>query len=310
MRIRLPKFINAFFDPPRRFAGGLLLNLLGYHFLRILFLNGSVALRKKRDFDDPKRKKVLEAMLRDGAVVIPDFFPDDVFRKIKDECASKDLALFNERAPRIVRSGFVSEDMVTASAILEEHLARNRFNADIASAVLRQDVAAVPTVLVESTWTSAEDIGKPTTDKADNLHFDVCYPTLKCFLYLNDVDASNAAFSYVYGSHRMTWARAWMEHVMGLKFWFWNKEERMRITPEVPARFIKAHGMKVVPLEGKANTLIIANTMGFHQRGQFTTTTPREMAIVNYRGTAIMTGAKKKVRAWRASLAGKEKTAA
>lgn len=304
MSMRLPRFITGFFDPPRRFSGGLALNLFGYHLLRILSLNVTVALRRKRSFDDPIRKRVLETIMRDGVVVIPDCFPEDVFRMIKEECATKDLAVFNERAPRILRSAFIAEGKASTAPVLEKHLAQNRFNSDIVSAVLRQDVSSVPTVQVERSWAAAEDIGKPTTDKQDNLHFDVCYPTMKCFLYLNDVDASNAAFSYVFGSQRMTWARAWMEHVMGLKFWFWNKADQMRITPEVPAEFIEARGMKVVPLEGKANTLIIANTMGFHRRGQFSTTTPREMIIVNYRGMASLSGFKKKYRAIRAAVMG------
>jgi len=306
--MRLPRFITGLFDPPRRFSGGLALNLFGYHFLRILFLNIVVGLRRRRGFDDPDRKRVLETVLRDGAVVIPDFFPEDVFRMIKEECATKDLAVFNERAPRILRSAFVAEGMASAAPVLEQHLAQNRFNADIVSAVLRQDVSSMPTVQVERSWTDAEDIGKPTTDKQDNLHFDVCYPTMKCFLYLNDVDASNAAFSYVFGSQRMTWARAWMEHVMGLKFWSWSKTDQARITPEVPAEFIEANGMKVVPLAGKANTLIIANTMGFHRRGRFSTTEPREMIIVNYRGMASLSGFKKKYRALRDAVFGRNST--
>lgn len=304
--MRLPKFITGFFDPPRRFAGGFILNLLGYHFLRILFLNGSVALRKRRKVADAEREKILRAVLRDGAVVIPDYFPADVFRAIKEECAAKELDVFNERAPRMLRSAFVAEGKKPDAPLLEKHMARDPFCADIVSAVLRQDVSAVPTVQVERSWTDAEDLGKPTTDKADNLHFDVCYPTLKCFLYLNDVDEKNAAFSYVFGSHRMTWARAWMEHVMGLKFWFWDEESQLHVTPEVPASFIEARGMKVVPLAGKANTLIIANTMGFHQRGQFSVTAPREMVIVNYRGMAAVGGLKKAYRALRAVIGGKQ----
>ena len=83
---------------------------------------------------------------------------------------------------------------------------------------------------------------------------------------------------------------------MSVPFWFWSKEDRLKVTPEVNRSFVDAQGMKIDSINGKANTLIIANTMGLHRRGDYSTTTPREMIFVNYRGLATSNIVKKKIK--------------
>ena len=54
--------------------------------------------------------------------------------------------------------------------------------------------------------------------------------------------------------------------------------------------------MKLESINGGPNTLIIANTMGLHRRGDFSGTTPREMIFVNYRGLTTANVIKKKIK--------------
>lgn len=278
----LPEFVRNLLKAPERFEGGLIPNVLGYHALRILRYKLGFAARGKIVPKDAAARRAAEAVADEGIVVIPDFFPREIFSKIKAEADGLALGVFNERAPRLLRSVFVAEGR-PSNPVLEEHFVNDAFMRSVVSGALRKEILIKPTVQVERSWYAQEDLGKESTDKADNLHFDVSYPTIKCFLYLNDVDASNAAFSYARRSHKMTFARAWMECGMSVKFWFWDKKRRDTVTPEVDQEFLKKNGLEVVSIEGKANTLIIVNTMGFHQRGQYRTTTPREMVIVSYR---------------------------
>lgn len=288
-----PKFIRSLLKPPERFAGGLILNRLGYHLLRVASFSLAYASRRQVIPKDVRAHRAADELVRNGIIVLPDFFPRDTFEAIRGETDELELAVFNERAPRILRSAFVAEDRATASPILEKHLAKNEFITDVVSVALRKRVDIVPTVQVEKSRFAPEDLGRESTDKADNLHFDVSYPTIKCFLYLSDTDARNAAFSYVRGSHRMTWARLRMEHALGLEFWSWDMERRATITPEVPSGFLVDRGLKLESIDGKANTLIIVNTMGFHCRGDYLETRPRELIIVNYRA---MDGLKRSLR--------------
>jgi len=296
MSILKPKFITRFFDPPPRFAGGLILNLLGYHILRILFFQLSYAFKKRKSLKDERGRKILKEVLDSGIVVIPNFFPEDIFRKIKEECDHIDLPVVNERAPRMIRSNVVGEKIKTATPLLEKYLAKNEFINEIVSTAMRQDINIIPTIAVEKSWFSEEDLNKPSTDKADNLHFDVSYPTVKCFMYLNDVNEKNAAFRFARKTQKMTLARMWMEYKMSVPFWLWSKEDQLKITPEVDKSWVEKHGMKLESINGGPNTLIIANTMGLHRRGDFSGTTPREMIFVNYRGLTTANVIKKKIK--------------
>ena len=74
--------------------------------------------------------------------------------------------------------------------------------------------------MVERTSFREEELGKQTTDaRPDELHFDVSYPTIIVFLYLDDVhEKINGPLEFVKGSHKMTWARLWMEYKMSVAF--------------------------------------------------------------------------------------------
>ncbi|OGN17758.1 MAG: hypothetical protein A3C88_02185 [Candidatus Yanofskybacteria bacterium RIFCSPHIGHO2_02_FULL_50_12] len=279
----LSPLIRKFYAAPPRFAGGPILNLLGYHVLRVFFFNLSFALRRNRMPKDARAAAIARQVIEDGVAVLPNFFPADVFAAIKTECESKEIKVSNERAPHVRRDTLVSEHK--SNPILEPHLANNEFINSIVAAAVRKDILITPKVQFEISYYHEEDIGKPTTDvKSDNLHFDVSYPTIKCFLYLTDVDERNAATMFVKRSHKMTLARLWMEYKMSVMFyWKWNKERRATETPEVSQEFLRQNGLEVMQINGKANTMIIENTMGFHGRGQFLTSLPRHWIIVTYR---------------------------
>jgi hypothetical protein len=101
-----------------------------------------------------------------------------------------------------------------------------------------------------------------------HFHSDTFHPTVKAWLFLNDVEEENAAFTYVPGSHRATRRRlAW--------------ERRMSLTAAAAGDRLTAEGsFRIAPdqirrlgypeprrLPAKANTLIVADTSGFHARG-------------------------------------------
>lgn len=283
------------YGAPSRFAGGLLPNLLGYHALRVLFLNLVFNSRRRKVLKDEEGGIIVQQILNDGIAVIPDFFTEDIFLKIKQECEQLKIGVVNERAPHIKRGDFVNENSKNPNPVLYEHFANNNFINQIVSAVTGKKILFLPKVQVEISSFHENDIGKPTTDvKSDNLHFDVSYPTIKCFFYLNDIDERNAAFRYVRGSHKMTLQRLWMEYKMSVAFFgLWNKNRRDSETPEVSHKFVEQQGMKVVPITGNANTLVIVNTMGFHSRGPYLTATPRCLVLMTYRALESLSFLKK-----------------
>ncbi len=274
--------IHKIVSPPGRFAGGFILNLFGYHVFRILLFNLPFILKNKITLDDSMDKEVLEQIEKDGIAVINDFFPQDVFLEIKKEYDQLNIEVVNERRPYMKRSAINRGEKHLPAPRIEKYITNNPFINRIVPAASRKKISIVPKVQVERGLFYQEDLGKPTTDQeSNNLHFDVSYPTFKCFLYMTDTDKNNAAFTYVKGSQKMTLARLWMEYKMSVLFWF--REAKLNITPEVSHAFIEKQGMKITPMIGKSNTLVIANTMGFHRRGDYLTTTPRQLIIMNYR---------------------------
>lgn len=273
--------INRIVAPPGRFAGGFILNLLGYHILRVLIFNISFIFRKRMIMKDEDIRNVIEKIEKDGLAVIENFFSEDVFLQIKNEYDQLNIDVVNHRMPHIKRSTINCNKKNQPAPIIEKCLTNNHLINEIVSIASRRKMWITPKIQAEKSFFDKEDLGKPTTDQeSNNLHFDVSYPTFKCFLYMTDTDEKNAAFAYIKKSHKMTLARLWMEYKMSVVFWIKN---RRNVTPEVSKAFIEKQGMKITPIIGKSNTLIIVNTMGFHRRGDYLTTTPRQVIIMNYR---------------------------
>src|SRR5205823_7805156 len=100
------------------------------------------------------------------------------------------------------------------------------------------------------------------------LHADTFHPTVKAWLFLTDVAEDAGPFTYVPGSHRLTAQRLEWERRMSLSARHSpNAEDRQgsfRIDPaELPSLCLPRPRAFAVP----ANTLIVADTFGFHARG-------------------------------------------
>ncbi|MEK7536876.1 MAG: phytanoyl-CoA dioxygenase family protein [Patescibacteria group bacterium] len=279
----IKSLVKKLYTYPPRFAGGFISNLLGYHILRVLVFNTFYGLRGKKFLQDKQGKAIYEKIMADGIAVIPNFFPEEVFLQIKNECDKAKKEIMNERSPYMARAALVRDDKKDSNFILDKHLASNSFINEIVSAVLGKDILVKPKVSFEETFYHKEDIGKRAVDTQDQVHFDVSYPTVKCLYYLNDIDDSNAAFEYARGSQKLTLKRLWMEYKMSIAFGRWSRNRQGEEPMEVEREALERQGMKVIPFTGKANTLVIANTMGFHRRGTHKTTKPRHLIFVDYR---------------------------
>ena len=186
------------------------------------------------------------------------------------------LSVDNERAPLIRRGALAGP---TVKDLLEDAVVDQ-----VVAAITRKDILVQPVATLEVTSFRAEDIGSRTTDeRSDVIHFDVGYPTMKTIFYVNDVDELNGAFRYARRSHKLTPSRLWMEHRMSIAFYRSPKKLRETETPEVTASFLTKNGLAMESIQGKANTMIIVNTMGLHQRGEFLGTSERHAIFRSFR---------------------------
>jgi hypothetical protein len=92
---------------------------------------------------------------------------------------------------------------------------------------------------------------------------------MKAWFFIDDVDASRGPFTYVAGSHRLTWKRLKWEYrrsVCGKHLSDgYSEKGSMRALPE---DLVEMGLDEPKALEVPRNTLVVADTHGFHCRGQ------------------------------------------
>jgi len=124
---------------------------------------------------------------------------------------------------------------------------------------------AEPMVYVQSIFSHARP-GAP--DPQETLHSDTFHATLKCWLFLCDVAPGCLCFRYVPGSHRLTPARLAWEHERSLELCREGEFRSRRGSLRVTEQDLERLGLPpAVEIAVPANTLLLADTHGFHARG-------------------------------------------
>ena len=115
----------------------------------------------------------------------------------------------------------------------------------------------------------ATGIADGPDDPQQDLHADCFHPSMKAWLFLNDVDEADAPLTYVAGSHRLTPARIAWEQARSIDVLAagdrLSQRGSLRVRPdELAALGLPQPTRFTVP----ANTLVIIDTCGFHARGR------------------------------------------
>ncbi len=105
-------------------------------------------------------------------------------------------------------------------------------------------------------------------DPQKHLHADTFHPTMKSWLFLEDVPATNGPFTYIPGSQRLTLRRLQWEYQLSLAAGQLADGYSRKGSPRLSAPDLDALGLpQPVRFTVPGNTLVIANTFGFHARG-------------------------------------------
>jgi hypothetical protein len=259
--------------------GPVALNRLGFQVARAAYKSAGWHLRRVPVND--QLSPFVEELVRNGVVRIPNFLSSEQFAAVR---AEYDRSFSTQRYTTPV-----VEDNNVAEELLDFQDAREAFSATIAHVVksptlngvvagaLRRPLTVRPRVWSKRWHKAAEQLeakGAGHVIGANYLHADMHYATFKAWLYLNDVDEENGAFVFSPGSHRMTPARLSYEYEASVRV---AQSRRDGTYQRVPYALIRqpspaqsrAMGLCEVSMNSKANTLIIANTQGFHRQGDF-----------------------------------------
>lgn len=243
------------------------LNEAGLHEFRLQWAHRISGLRR-RMLSGLADAQTLERFERDGAVALPNFLPQDAFQRLDDEI----------RASRLPCREMIQGDTITRSAPLGRRALRGmpeaaRFLGDARVLGLSAYIGARwkhPLAMIVAV---KNHYVRGRADPQRHFHSDTFHPTMKAWFFLDEVTRENGPFTYVLGSHRLTPSRLAWEREKALALCESGATDdatrlsargSMRATEHDLQRmgFGARHPFAVAP-----NTLVIADTFGFHRRG-------------------------------------------
>jgi len=265
-----PWWLVQIFSQSKSFAGNpilgnQLLNRLGLHVGRIIAAHAARRIRLAliAPFVDKKHR---QAYWRDGFVLVENFLPTEEFAEL---CAD-----VTEKAKTLEVRECIQGDTLTHRVLLDETTAAQLpgVNNLIES---RRYLGLM--AFVGATWKRplfyiqqiANGFAKGAADPQKVLHSDTFHPTMKAWFFLDDVPLENGPFNYVPGSHRLTKGRLKWEYQRSINIHQEHNTYSKRGSMRADDDDLKVMGYgprRAVSV--KKNTLVVADTHGFHCRGQ------------------------------------------
>ena len=259
---------KSFADNP--LIGSRRLNRLGLHTARFALAHRIAERRRRRlaRHIDPALRAAFDA---DGYVVVPDFLPTDQFAALQTVLLGREAECRETvQGTTVTRRIPIGADDLRALPQLRDLLSSDRW-----LGVLHYGAAsrATPQYYLQTIFPDACP-GDP--DPQTVLHADTFHPTMKAWYYLADVAADGGPFSYVAGSHRATPQRLAWERARSLALPSADDMLSSRGSLRAGPDDLEAMGLAApTDLPVRANTLIVADTGGFHRRAHAANPRPR-----------------------------------
>ena len=238
------------------------LNEWGLHAARVR-LAYRLAMRRRRRLAGRVSAEDRASFARDGFVVRRDFLPPRDFAALVAEVrAYRGLLREMAEGDTLMRKIPLGRQTLAALPALAALLRSHEWQGLISYVGSRD---AEPVVWVQGLLRQACD---GPADPQTFLHADTFHPTVKAWLFLTDVAEDAGPFTYVPGSHLLTPARLQWEQRMSLA-------ARRSPDPEIRAGSFRIDPAELAalglppprPFAVPANTLVAADTFGFHARG-------------------------------------------
>ncbi len=203
------------------------------------------------------------AFRRDGFVVKHDFLPKPAFAALKRQAMefaapARQQAQGDAITRRIALDQWALSRLPALRALVEnpDWLGLVRY---VGSSRLE------PLVYIQTIFAQAREA---PPDPQTRLHADTFHPTVKAWFFLTDIGGAEGPFIYVPGSHRPTRRRLAWERRASLTAGRSADLQSARGSPRIAVEDLHRLGLgepKVFAVP--ENTLIVADTMGFHARG-------------------------------------------
>jgi hypothetical protein len=251
---------KSFRDNP--VIGSSALNRAGLHVARVR-LAGQMAEWRRRRLRLLLSAEDRAAFERDGFVTKRDFLPPAAFAALKEQV----LGFAGPARQQMQGDAITRRIALDRAALTRLPLLRGMLESPEWLGLVRYvgTYMLEPLVYIQSIFSRVRE---GPIDPQTWLHADAFHPSVKAWLFLTDVGEDDGPFVYVPGSHRPTQRRlAWERRVSidaAASADFQTSRGSLRITPETVRRLgLPEPKAFAVP----ANTLVVADMVGFHARG-------------------------------------------
>ncbi len=251
---------KSFCDNP--LIGSPALNARGLHLARVRLSHRVAAARRRRlaRLIDPADRAAFD---RDGFVEKRDFLPPESFARLRDAALA-----YRGPAREMVQGDAITRRIAIDPAALAQIAGVRALIRDPRWRGLTRYVASFASepLIYLQTILARRHAGPP--DPQTHFHADTFHPTMKAWLFLTDVAEADGPLAYVPGSHRLTPERIAWEKMMSLR-----AATGDRLSARGSFR-IGVQDLAELGLPGPrhfavpANTLVVADTFGFHARVQ------------------------------------------
>jgi hypothetical protein len=247
--------------------GNLILNKMGLHIIRYTLSHFLFFLRKL--FLIPLvSKSFRKQFANDGFVVMPNFLDHDSFVRLKQSVNDFNGEFYEiKEGPTLTRRVHFNWD---SSEIAQPILDICKHKKLLRLIRFASSKNRWPSFHLENIIHGKEN--EHASDPQKVLHSDCFHPTVKAWLFIDDVNEENGPFNYVKSSNQFSWKRLkWEYHqsiLASTKLEKANKKRNWDGSFRTTLSDLKLMGYQSpTPVIVSANTLVIANTHGFHFRG-------------------------------------------
>ncbi|WP_405279064.1 phytanoyl-CoA dioxygenase family protein [Cobetia sp. Ld8] len=240
------------------------LNRRGLHLVRLRAAHWMMRVRQAWfAYGVPREQR--KAFQHDGYLLLEDFLPAEQYQRLVREAEGARGEIRQCRqADTLTRRRVMAPENVAALPEMQALMRDKRFRRLMryCSGHARQPIMHLERIhngVLES----------HERDPQKSLHVDTFQPTMKFWLYLQDVTPAQGPFMFVPGSTRMSSARLSWERHMSLIARDHPNRYTQRGSFRVDEGDLERFGLgEVKHFAVKANTLLIANTYGMHGRGE------------------------------------------
>ena len=242
--------------------GSPLLNRLGLHIVRVV-LSHSVMTARMWMLALPLSSEDRKAYFRDGYLLKENFLPQQDFDELEKEVRSfKGEVRELQQGDTLTHRAVLSPDVVSSYPCLSALLNNKRLGQ---LTRFTAGHARAPLYYIENVKNL---YCKGRLDPQKHLHSDTYHPTMKCWFFIDDVSADNGPFTYIPGSHKLTWKRLKWQYKMSIT----ARDAKDSLHARGSTRFTqddldKLGLPKPQSFSVQKNTLVLVNVFGIHRRG-------------------------------------------